>query len=212
MHLPAIGQVEAEFLTDGHPIFVVHHRDERISVLDGFSSFAPFGISTLLWWCPEGRLFSDPAYGAAFDEWGLHRFGPAPTSLTVLGWEPLTPVAIHVTGPIGVAGPRANTGHEPVDWARCHYVKHHFDHGRALTPGRAAAEPAGRWVLVTGMLDLFGSRLCGIGAGCPSPVSIEHLLVYPTDPPNAWRAVTFWVALTAGGALDHLTVAPLENQ
>ena len=42
--VPPRGETSAVFLDDGRPVFVVHHEDGTVSVVDGFSSHRAWGV------------------------------------------------------------------------------------------------------------------------------------------------------------------------
>ncbi|MEP6806968.1 MAG: hypothetical protein ABI978_00015 [Chloroflexota bacterium] len=211
--MPAIGAVEAAFLADGRPIFVVRHRDGRVSVLDAFSTHVPT-VYKLVAWCPEARLFSDLVHGSTYDEWGVAIGGPAPTSMTVLSWAGVSQQALQVTGTIGPAGPR-KARELQVDWASCHFIAHRFDSAQALTPAQAVALPKGTWVLVGGSIDVLSRRMCGIGDGCPAPalVDVPGLAQNLGNDRAFWASDRrLWLAETTGQALAHLTVVAASDQ
>jgi hypothetical protein len=86
--VPARGETAAEFLPDGHPIFVVHHEAGTVSVVDAFSSHGAWGFEDLVVWCPTTRHFVEWAHEAHFDEYGVwHSAGPAPSGLATYDFE-----------------------------------------------------------------------------------------------------------------------------
>ena len=81
--VPPRGDVSAIFLVGGRPVFVVHHEDGSVSVVDAFSSHRAWGIEELNVWCPSTREFVEVAHEARFDEYGNYASaGPAPTGLS----------------------------------------------------------------------------------------------------------------------------------
>lgn len=101
--VPAPGETAAEFLPDGHPVFVVHHEDGAVSVVDAFSSHGAWGFEDLVVWCPTTRHFVEWAHEAHFDEYGVwHSAGPAPFGLATYDFEVVgrdasgDPASIHV--------------------------------------------------------------------------------------------------------------------
>ena len=58
------------FLDDGRPVFVVHHQDGTVSVVDAFSTHRAWGVEELNVWCPTTREFVEVAHEAHFDEYG----------------------------------------------------------------------------------------------------------------------------------------------
>lgn len=78
------GDVSAQRLDDGTPVWVVRHLDRSVgtvSVLGAASTHRPFGAGTLVGWCGRSRGFEDQMHGSTFDEWGGKRAGPAPDHL-----------------------------------------------------------------------------------------------------------------------------------
>ena len=70
MTVPPRGETSAVFLDDGRPVFVVHHEDGTVSVVDGFSSHRAWGVEEFIVWCPSTREFVEAAHQARFDEYG----------------------------------------------------------------------------------------------------------------------------------------------
>jgi hypothetical protein len=68
--VPPRGETSAVFLADGRPVFVVHHEDGTVSVVDAFSSHRAWGVEELNVWCPSTRQFVEVAHEAHFDEYG----------------------------------------------------------------------------------------------------------------------------------------------
>jgi hypothetical protein len=102
LEVPASGVAPA-FLSDGRPVFVVHHADGSISVIDGFSSHRPFGLLDIVGWCPSTSEFVELAHEARFDEFGNWvSAGPAPSGLATFDFDVVerdasgNPVAIRV--------------------------------------------------------------------------------------------------------------------
>jgi hypothetical protein len=88
LDVPPRGGVAASFLADGRPVFVVHHGDGSVSVVDAFSSHRPYGLEDLVAWCPSTREFVEVAHEARFDEFGSWRSaGPAPEGLATFAFE-----------------------------------------------------------------------------------------------------------------------------
>ena len=85
--VPPRGETSAVFLDDGRPVFVVHHPDGTVSVVDAFSSHRAWGVEELNVWCPSTRQFVEVAHEAHFDEYGDWSEGPAPGGLQVFGFQ-----------------------------------------------------------------------------------------------------------------------------
>ncbi len=88
LSVPPRGDVAADFLPDGRPVFLVHHEDGTVSVVDAFSSHRAWGFEELVVWCPSTRQFVEWAHEAHFDEYGTwHSAGPAPTGLATFAFD-----------------------------------------------------------------------------------------------------------------------------
>jgi hypothetical protein len=86
--VPPLGEVSADFLPDGRPVFVVHHDDGSVSVIDAFSSHRPFGLLDIVGWCPSTTEFVELAHEARFDAFGnWTEAGPAPYGLATFDVE-----------------------------------------------------------------------------------------------------------------------------
>jgi hypothetical protein len=85
--VPPRGETSAVFLDDGRPVFVVHHLDGTVSVVDGFSSHRAWGVEELNVWCPSTRLFVEVAHEAHFDEYGGRQAGPAPGGVATFAFD-----------------------------------------------------------------------------------------------------------------------------
>ena len=88
--VPPRGEVSPVFLPDGRPVFIVHHEDGTVSVVDALSTHTPWGITDLNAWCPSTREFVEVAHEARFDEHGRWvSAGPAPTGVATFAFEVL---------------------------------------------------------------------------------------------------------------------------
>lgn len=86
--VPPRGDVAPVFLPDGRPVFVVHHFDGTVSVIDAFSSHRPYGLKDQVAWCPSTHDFVEMAHEARFDEFGSWRSaGPAPYGLATFAFQ-----------------------------------------------------------------------------------------------------------------------------
>ncbi len=120
--LPGAGRTIAARLTNGFPVFVVHHPSGQISVLGAFSTHIQ---GELVAWCPEVRLFTELAHGATYDEWGRYLGGPAVGSMLGMGWRLSSAGGdLQVTGVIGPVGPSELGGLPRADWGSCSFVGH----------------------------------------------------------------------------------------
>jgi hypothetical protein len=88
LEVPPRGEVAPVFLADGRPVFVVHHVDGAVSVVDAFSSHVQYGLKDVVAWCPSTREFVEVAHEARFDEFGDWRSaGPAPAGLATFAFD-----------------------------------------------------------------------------------------------------------------------------
>ena len=97
---PLPGEVRADYLPDGTPVWVAGHDGGDVSVISAFSSHVPYGLNKLIWWCDKADAFDDPAHGGKWDEYGVRLGGPAPIGLA-------TYEAAVVGGRVAVGGLRA---------------------------------------------------------------------------------------------------------
>ncbi len=135
--VPPPGEVAAEQLGDGTPVWVVRHDDATVSVLNAVSSHQPFGVAHLVGWCPSSQGFEDPQWGSQFDARGAKRGGPAPTGLRGYRTGSVVDGRVDVSGP---SSPRRGTGatlSAPRAGAHCH------GDGPAYNPGTLELHPVG---------------------------------------------------------------------
>jgi hypothetical protein len=116
--VPPSGETSAVFLADGRPVFVVHHQDGTVTVVDAFSSHRAWGVEELNVWCPSTRQFVEVAHEAHFDEYGDWSAGPAPGGLETFGFQVLEtdaagdPASIRVTQQMFTPSPQGGEGPE----------------------------------------------------------------------------------------------------
>lgn len=240
LEVPPRGDVAAVFLPDGRPVFVVHHEDGSVSLVDAFSSHRAWGVEELVVWCPAGRYFVEPAHGARFDEFGNYdSIGPAPSGIATFSFEVLgrdasgDPASIRV----GTMRPPTPRGSEPVtDPSRpehiCEFPDGRFDevlmHDLSSAPSwdspaaAAAAAPEG-WIAVRGTMlvstDGFVQLcaevvdgLCDHGAVVRG-VDGVGLLVNVTSGPDVtgYEEPGVWLARVRDGVLDDVGRTFLET-
>ena len=103
--VPPRGEVSAVFLGDGRPVFVVHHEDGTVSVVDAFSSHRAWGVEELNVWCPTTREFVEVAHEAHFDEFGTLTPGSGPAGrggVATFAFEVVTSDAVGDPGSVRV--------------------------------------------------------------------------------------------------------------
>ncbi len=234
--VPPRGDVAPVFLTDGRPVWVVHHEEGGLSVIDGFSSHRPFGFEELLGWCPSDRTFVEPAHGARFDESGTYvGSGPAPTGAATFAFEVLArgsdgePTSIRV-GPMLRERPRDGVETVHTTGPGC-YSGVEEDHYPGLQAHRipaeavwnsptalAAAGPTG-WAAVRGyfLVEPDGlARLCArvIAGDCEQGAIIRGIdgpgfvgrVVLIPQGRDPYAAAPVWLGKVRDGLLDDLTL------
>jgi hypothetical protein len=175
---PLPGQVAAEYLADGTPVWVVTHRDGSTDVVSGFDTHVALGIKKLLWWCPLSRSFENPHHGSAYDEYGVKYSGPAPASLS--SWSAISEDGKVAVGDARPAPPiRVRTGGVGDESRHCtgtdQVTVHTFPGWRIWqSPRGLVAAAHSDWELVAGHLQRIGNQvmLCSL-AGCDDVAPVE---------------------------------------
>jgi hypothetical protein len=233
--VPARGETSPMFLADGRPVFVVHHKDGTVSVVDSFSSHRAWGFEEPVEWCPTTRQFVEWAHEAHYDEYGRwESAGPAPSGLATFAFQVVgrdaagDPAAIRVGAmqapdPAGSAPitdpsrPPFCPGAEPVTFT--------IDAAQVWdSPAEAvAAQPYG-WIAVRGTLSVASDgfvQLCsqldrerckdaavvrGIdGVG----LMVNVLRPYPNG--TGYEKPRVWLAQVRGGVLDDLAIGDIRT-
>jgi hypothetical protein len=218
---PPAGQVRADYLPDGTPVWVIGHEDGTVDVLSGFDTHTPSNIGKLLWWCPEARGLDNPAHGSKWDEYGVKIGGPAPAGLA--SWEVSVVSSRVLLGETRAAPQLDAPVHGPPSHERewCNgfaggAIFHTFDGWeRWDSPTAAVASAPSGWVLLEGSLVARGGevRLCALD-GCDDSVIAANV-----DPPQpgtpsagAFGPLSEWsyIARVRDGVLTDVTrtVAP----
>ena len=217
--VPPVGETEPVFLADGHPVFVVHHEDGAVSVIDAFSTHVPWGIHELVGWCPSSRTFDEPEHGARFNEFGTYLTGPAATDLVtyrifVVRGEPRR---VRVIGPKpaasrGSGSTAAVAG--PVCQSLSDLVAISVDPSLAWQePADAVAAAPEGWIAVQGILRLRAgesARLCPDveGGQCRSGATVEGIDaggLLDTAGLHVYTERDLWLARVEAGHLVDLT-------
>ena len=232
--VPPRGDVSAIFLADGRPVFVVHHQDGSVSVVDAFSSHRAWGIEELNVWCSSTREFVEVAHGARFDEYGAYAsVGPAPGGVATFAFSPVElddrgdPASIEVgamrePSPVGSAPevPQSRpTFCSGMDAGSI--VAHSIPEGAIVETPAAAVEAApDGWIAVRGTLlvasDGF-AQLCAEvdGERCVDGAVVRGidgigLMLNVTRGPDvtAYEQTQLWLARVDGGVLDDIAGIP----
>jgi hypothetical protein len=224
LEVPPVGGVVATNLGDGRPVFVLHHEDGTVGVVDAFSTHVPFGIGKLVGWCPSSRTFDDPFHGARWDEYGDYVLGPAPTGLVTyqVSFIPGDHNQLHVDGPIpslprgSLTRPFQPAG--PFCQSTTRMVLPDVLRDASSSPADVVAAAPGEWMAVRAtLLATAGqqARLCAavadgacVDAATVSGVDVTGLVSALRGPGTTVTVEGPWIAQVRAGALVHLTRVP----
>lgn len=221
LRVPPTGDAAAAFLADGRPVFVVHHEDGTVSVVDAFSTHTPFGVGTLVAWCGASRTFDDLRHGSTFDEQGRYILGPAPTGLVTFEATELgtTPATVRV-GARQLPAPRTDVG-TPLSGPPCTSsagtVSHRISQQQITDPpSPALGGPPARWIAVAGVLVVTpdgGAQLCATSDGAAEPLCGLGAPVSGVDEAGLLGGgstyvsdTSTWLVRTDGTTLSDLTL------
>jgi hypothetical protein len=232
--VPARGETSPMFLADGRPVFVVHHEDGTLSVVDAFSSHRAWGFEEPVEWCPTTRQFVEWAHEAHFDEYGTWTSaGPAPSGLATFAFQVVgrdaagDPTSIRVGAmqapdPGGSASitdpsrPPFCPGAEPVTFT--------IDAAQVWDSpaGAVAARPQG-WIAVRGTLSVASDgfvQLCSQldGERCQDAAVVRGIdgvglmvNVLQRYPGTGYQKPHLWLAQVRGGVLDDLAIGDIRT-
>jgi len=224
LEIPPVGGFVAANLADGRPVFVLHHEDGTVGVVDAFSTHVPFGIGKLVGWCPSSRTFDDPFHGARWDEYGDYVLGPAPTGLVTyqISFIPGDHNQVHVDGPISphprgfLTQPFQPAG--PFCKSTSRMVLPDVLRDASSSPADVVAAAPGEWMAVRAtLLATAGqqARLCAViadgacvDAATVSGVDVTGLVSALRGPGTTVTVEGPWIAQVRAGALVHLTRVP----
>jgi hypothetical protein len=233
LSVPPVGRTAPAFLPDGRPIFVVHHLDGSVSLVDAFSPHRAFGFEELVVWCPSSRHFVEWAHEAHFDERGTwHSAGPAPESLVTYRFEVVShdadgaPSQIRVGDALAPDPARSASETSPDRPPLCPpddaFVTHAIDPGAIYDePADAVADAPEGWVAVRGTLhvddaDAF-TQLCAevVDGACVGGVPVrgldtvrfllEIIRKYPDE--SGYEEPQVWLMRVRDGAIDDPAIA-----
>ena len=224
LEVPPVGGVVAANLPDGRPVFVVHHEDGTVTVVDAFSTHVAYGIGKLVGWCSSSRTFEDPFHGSKWDEFGDYALGPAPTGLVTYQFSvvPGDQNQVQVDGaipshprgflirPFQPAGPFCQSTSQMVlpDVLR----------EASSSPADVVGAATAGWVGMRGVLLATAgrrARLCAAVAdgvcadAAPVPgVDVTGLISALRGPRTSVRIEGPWIAQVRAGVLMHATRVP----
>lgn len=232
--VPPRGETSPMFLADGRPVFVVHHEDGTLSVVDAFSSHRAWGFEEPVEWCPTTRQFVEWAHEAHFDEYGTWTSaGPAPSGLATFAFQVVgrdaagDPTSIRVgamqapdpggSAPItDPSRPPFCPGAEPVTFT--------IDAAQVWDSpaGAVAARPQG-WIAVRGTLSVASDgfvQLCSQldGERCQDAAVVRGIdgvglmvNVLQRYPGTGYEKPHVWLAQVRGGVLDDLAIGDIRT-
>jgi hypothetical protein len=222
--IPPVGGVVAANLADGRPVFVVHHEDGTVGVVDAFSTHVTFGIGKLVGWCSSSRTFEDPFHGSKWNEFGDYALGPAPAGLVTYQFSVVPGDQNHVqvdgsipshprgflSQPFQPAGPFCQSTSRMV-------LPDVLREASSSPADVVASAPAG-WVVVRGVLLATAGRtarlcaavadgVCADAAPVPS-VGVTGLISALRGPRTSVAIEGPWIAQVRAGTFVHLARVP----
>jgi hypothetical protein len=236
LRVPPRGETMPAFLPDGRPIFIVHHEEGAVSVVDAFSPHRAFGFEELVVWCPTSRQFVEWAHEAHFDEQGRwDSGGPSPEGLVTYAFEIVNRDETGDPAEIRVGAPRdpdpghsaAETGPDRPPFCRPDgaFVTHTIEASDVYGSPEAAvaAAPAG-WVAVRGTLSVDDGdafvQLCAevVDGGCVEGVPVRGLdnvrfllEVIRKFPDTGYEEPQVWLVRVRDGVIDDPAIAGFLN-
>jgi hypothetical protein len=230
--VPARGETAPVFLSDGHPIFVVHHEDGTVTVVDAFSTHRAFGFEEIVVWCPTTRQLVEWAHEAHWDEYGRwHSAGPAPSGLPTYAFDVTArdpngdPATIRVGEAQEPDPGRSAAVTDPSRPPFCppddSYTTHTIDPSDIYESPEAAvaAAPTG-WIAVRGTLhvddrDAFTQLCAGVADGaCVDGVPVRGLdtvrfllEIIRKHPGTGYEEPQTWLVRVSDGVIDDPAIA-----
>jgi hypothetical protein len=218
LDVPAVGAVAPANLAGGRPVFVVHHDDGTVSVVDGFSTHRPWGLAKVVAWCSTSRTFDDVFHGAKWNEDGDYLVGPAPTGLVTYETTILGDGQVKVGSDIPVA-PRGSGGRleQPGPWCQtsANIVYPAMPTEVFDSPSAVVDTAPDGWVALKGELVATGGggvELCSVfttGPECHDGAPVEGIDVSGLFGENPGFVVSGpFIARVEDGSLIDLTRVP----
>lgn len=236
VRVPPRGQAVAAFLSDGHPVFVVHQPDGLVVAVDAVSPHRDFGIGQLAAWCPARKYFVAWPDGSFFLRsgrwWGGVAAPPGLDSVTfdVLSRDASGDVATvrlgrivppwggHPTGSINDSVPASACGLADGDASQV--LIHPIDPSRVWRlPSEAATTDSAAWIAVDGTLGVSSDgavSLCAEldGSTCRNGARVRGLngrrlfAKLHADPTSRLALPHTWLARVNDGAIVELAMLP----
>jgi hypothetical protein len=206
VEVPEEGDVRADTLDDGLPVFVTVVDGQPI-VLDARAPHVDGAADSLLAWCADARVFLDLRRGGSFAPDGQLLGGSAASGL-----RRFATASIEGGGRVSVGPGSTLAGDAPgetvaLDCVRgSAWVVHAPDPDDVFDPSVAADEEPEDWFWVEGRLATVGAevRLCdGLAGPCTSWAVVNGI-----DPASAEPAAGLFLARVQDDALRDLVIVP----
>lgn len=215
---PAPGEVRADHLADGTPVWIVGDADGEVRVLSAFDRHTPGNVGKLVWWCTTAEGFEDVVTSSKYDVAGAKIDGPAPSGLPSYAVEAFG--GRLVVGQLGEAPPVGTPRLGPPTQERrwCMFgagaIIHTFEGWPVhRSPTEAVASAPSGWILLAGELSVNGgvARLCALG-DCSDAVIVAGTEAAALGADlMPWLLGDRWIARVRDGALVDLTRVPSRD-
>lgn len=237
VRVPPRGEAAAVFMSDGHPVFVVHQRDGLVIAVDALSPRRDWGIEQMVAWCPARSYFVSWPDGSFFTRAGAWAAGrPAPPGLRAVAFDVLgrdaagDPARLRLGEfvPVLAQGHRGLVSLEPsfpsacglADGDRSQILTHRIDPSHvSRSPSAAAGTDSAEWMAVEGTLSISAdgsARLCAQvdGDTCRDGARVIGLdgsalfRKLAADPDSRYAQPHTWLVRVSDGALVELALPP----
>jgi hypothetical protein len=236
VRVPPRGEAVAAFLSDGHPVFVVHQPDGFVVAVDALSPHRHLGIEQLVAWCEPKRFFVSWPDGSFFLRsgrwWGGRAAAPGLYSVTfdVLSRDAegdaatvrlrkiVPPWGGHPTGSINDPVPASACGLADGDFSNVliHQVPPVLVWG---SPAAAARTEVPEWIAIDGVLHVSPGgavSLCARvdGSVCRNGARVNGLQgrrlfdTIQSDTTSRFARTRTWLARVNDGAIVELAMFP----
>lgn len=197
---------EPRLLADGTPVFVVARRGAQPAVVEAISTHVPWGMTTLVRWCPGSNTFVD-IHGSRWDTFGTKRYGPAPAGLATFVVTAV-PGSRDIRVGARLAGAPVGTRSVPESGKRCEWE----DVKASVSGVRRVDKPAdlrvNEWDLVDGVLVTSvdrPTRLCPKStAASRAPCADGRDAPQVEAPPAGWGKGGDYLVRRVGGVVDRI--------
>ncbi|MDQ3148821.1 MAG: phage minor tail U family protein [Chloroflexota bacterium] len=211
--LPESGTANATILDDGRPVFIVNDPDVGVWVLDAQGRQPQSRLGVAVAWCPETRLFIDPADGSAYAANGELRWGPAEGGLVAFASRAApddsssvivgSDTSVQGRGPETDGPPETTCPGEP-------WVVHRPRGDETFDPSVAVDQEPPGWIWLEGTVRVVDDavRLCdGLAGSCDGYA--ETIGIDPATFTNGGRgAAGLFIGRVGDDAIEGLIFVP----